>query len=191
MRMCNLRVQSYKLQNPGLRVQYACNILMTKFASRALYVVPSVRVKSEVYFRLNSWCLTCMLWQGQTDHLELNILCNDSWTGWTGIRTFAKYKVHPWILQCQSQVPQFNSGKALHTEEPILIYVSFNRYNIRKNLCKYLWENCNYTDSEIYFWLAYSNIQIGFSLYTNINNIWVTVIDIGCLWLHVLKSIMH
>lgn len=38
---------------------------------------------------------------------------------------------------------------------------------------------------------AYSNIPKEFSLHTNINNIWVTVIDIGCLWFHVLKSIMY
>ncbi len=40
------------LQNPGVRVQYACTILMTKFASRALYTVPRVHVQSKVYFGL-------------------------------------------------------------------------------------------------------------------------------------------
>ncbi len=53
MRMCYLRVQSASgYKNPGVRVQYARTILMTKFASRALYAVPRVRVQSEVYFGL-------------------------------------------------------------------------------------------------------------------------------------------
>ncbi len=47
MRMCD-----YK--NPGMRIQYACIILMTKFASRALYAVPRVCVQSQVYFGLNT-----------------------------------------------------------------------------------------------------------------------------------------
>ncbi len=34
------------------RTKYARTILMTKFASRALYAVPRVQVKSEVYFGL-------------------------------------------------------------------------------------------------------------------------------------------
>ncbi len=37
-------------KNPGVRVQYTRTILMTKFASRALYAVPRVRIQSEVYF---------------------------------------------------------------------------------------------------------------------------------------------
>ncbi len=41
MRMCDLRALG------GART-----ILMTKFASRALYAVPHVRVQSEVYFGL-------------------------------------------------------------------------------------------------------------------------------------------
>ncbi len=41
--MCDLRV-------PGVRVQYVGTILMSKFASRALYAVP--RIQSEVYFGL-------------------------------------------------------------------------------------------------------------------------------------------
>ncbi len=58
MRMCDLDVQStvrlqkystvlYGYKNPGART-----ILMMKFASRALYAVPHVRVQSEVYFGL-------------------------------------------------------------------------------------------------------------------------------------------
>ncbi len=46
--MCDLR--GYK--NLGLRVQYACTILMMKFASRALYTVPRIHIQSEVYFDL-------------------------------------------------------------------------------------------------------------------------------------------
>ncbi len=49
--MCDLRVQS----NPGVRVQYARTILMTKFASCTLYAVPRVCVQSEVYFGLKSY----------------------------------------------------------------------------------------------------------------------------------------
>ncbi len=53
MRMCNLRVQStHGYKNLGVHVQYAHTILMIKFASRALYAVPRVRVQSEVYFGL-------------------------------------------------------------------------------------------------------------------------------------------
>ncbi len=52
-----LQVHKYRqeriLRNgPGEHVQYARTILMTKFASRALYAVPRVRVQSEVYFGL-------------------------------------------------------------------------------------------------------------------------------------------
>ncbi len=55
VRMCDLSVQStcgYK--NRVVRVQYAHTTLMTQFASRTLYAVPRVRVKSEVYFGLKS-----------------------------------------------------------------------------------------------------------------------------------------
>ncbi len=53
--MCDLRVKStlgYK--NPAVHVQYARTILMMKFTSCALYAVPRLRVKSEVYFCLDS-----------------------------------------------------------------------------------------------------------------------------------------
>ncbi len=49
--MCDLSVQSTRgYKNRVVRVQYARTVLMTQFASRALYAVP--RVKSEVYFGL-------------------------------------------------------------------------------------------------------------------------------------------
>ncbi len=40
-----------RLQKSG---QYAHTVLMTQFASRTLYAVPRVHVKSEVYFGLKS-----------------------------------------------------------------------------------------------------------------------------------------
>ncbi len=55
MHMCDLCVQSTRgYKKPTVHVQYARTILMMKFASRALYAVPRVRVKSEVYFGLDS-----------------------------------------------------------------------------------------------------------------------------------------
>lgn len=54
MRMCDLRVQSmHDYKNRVVCVQYVHTVLMTKFASRVLYAVPRVRLKSEVYFGLN------------------------------------------------------------------------------------------------------------------------------------------
>ncbi len=41
------------------RTQYAHTILMMKFTSRALYVVPRVRVQSEVYFGLYTMRISC------------------------------------------------------------------------------------------------------------------------------------
>ncbi len=53
VRMCDLSVQStHSSKNRVVHVQYAHTVLMTQFASRALYAVPRVRVKSEVYFGL-------------------------------------------------------------------------------------------------------------------------------------------
>ncbi len=53
VRMCDLSVQGTRgYKNRVVRVQYARTVLMTQFASRALYAVPHVRVKSEVYFGL-------------------------------------------------------------------------------------------------------------------------------------------
>ncbi len=49
----NAHVQPVRT-NPGVRVQYAHTILMTKFMSRALYAVPHVCLQSEVYFGLHS-----------------------------------------------------------------------------------------------------------------------------------------
>ncbi len=40
-------------KNRVVRVQYARTVLMMQFVSHALYAVPRVRVKSEVYFGLN------------------------------------------------------------------------------------------------------------------------------------------
>ncbi len=55
VRMCDLSVQStHSYKNRVVRVQYARTVLMTQFASRALYAVPRVRVKSEVYFGLKT-----------------------------------------------------------------------------------------------------------------------------------------
>ncbi len=46
---------NWLLQNKfNVHVRAAHTILITKFMSRALYAVPHIRVKSEVYFGINS-----------------------------------------------------------------------------------------------------------------------------------------
>ncbi len=68
MRMCDL---GYK--NPGLCVQYARIILMTKLASRTMYAVP--RILSEVYFGLkSSEPSTKVLWETVSDLSDLSKL---------------------------------------------------------------------------------------------------------------------
>ncbi len=53
VRMCDLSVQCTRgYNNRVVWVQYARTVLIKQFASRALYAVPRVRVKSEVYFGL-------------------------------------------------------------------------------------------------------------------------------------------
>ncbi len=53
VRMCDLSVQSTRIyKNRVVCVQYVHTVLMTQFTSRALYAVPRVRIKSEVYFGL-------------------------------------------------------------------------------------------------------------------------------------------
>ncbi len=51
LKLCKLCVQSTRgYKKPAVHVQYARTILMMKFASRAVYADPRVRVKREVYF---------------------------------------------------------------------------------------------------------------------------------------------
>ncbi len=57
VRMCDLSAQSTRsYKNLVVRVQYTRTVLMTQFASCALYAVPRVRLKSEVYFGLKTGC---------------------------------------------------------------------------------------------------------------------------------------
>ncbi len=46
------RTKYCRYKHPGVRIQYARTIVITAFASHALYAVPRVRVQSEVYFGL-------------------------------------------------------------------------------------------------------------------------------------------